>query len=46
VYEFPRPNPHIASIGKTVETHLKMGLPVVIETLRRGFEKIETIEFL
>ena len=46
MYEFPRPNPHIVNIGKTIETHLKMGLPVFVKTLRRGFEKAETIEFL
>jgi diphthamide synthase (EF-2-diphthine--ammonia ligase) len=39
MYEFPRPNPHIVNIGKTIETHLKMGLPVIVKTLRRGFEK-------
>jgi uncharacterized protein (TIGR00290 family) len=46
VYEFPRPSPHTLNIGKTVETHLKMGIPVVVKALRKGFEKVETIEFL
>jgi diphthamide synthase (EF-2-diphthine--ammonia ligase) len=46
VYEFPRPSPHVLNIGKTIETHLKMGTPVVVKALKKGFEKIETIEFL
>ena len=46
VYEFPRPSPHVLNIGKTIGTHLKMGTPVVVKALKKGFEKVETIEFL
>jgi uncharacterized protein (TIGR00290 family) len=46
VYEFPRPSPHVLNIGKAVETHLKMDIPVVVKALKKGFEKVETIKFI
>jgi diphthine-ammonia ligase len=45
-YEFPRPSPHLINIGKSIETHLKADIPVLIKYLRRGFERAETIEIL
>jgi uncharacterized protein (TIGR00290 family) len=46
VYEFPRPSPHILNLSKSIETHLMIEKPVVVKALKRGFERIETVEFL
>lgn len=45
-YEFSRPSPHLLNMGKSVETHLKAGIPVLIRSLRKGYEEVETIETL
>jgi len=45
-YEFPRPSPHLVNMGKSVETHLKAGVPVLVKHLRKGREKEETVELL
>ena len=45
-YEFPRPSPHLVNMGKSVETHLKTGVPVLVKHLRKGREREETVELL
>jgi len=45
-YEFPRPSPHLVNMGKSVETHLKAGVPVLVKHLRKGREREETVELL
>jgi len=45
-YEFPRPSPHLINMGKSIETHLKASIPVLVKHLRKGREKAETIEIL
>uniref|UniRef100_A0A7J3Z8X9 ATPase n=1 Tax=Ignisphaera aggregans TaxID=334771 RepID=A0A7J3Z8X9_9CREN len=45
-YEFPRPSPHLINMGKSIETHLKASIPVLVKHLRKGCEKAETIEIL
>lgn len=34
VYEFPRPNPHLVNLGKSIETMLNAGLRVLVARLR------------
>lgn len=46
VYEFPRPSPHIMNIGKSIETLLLSGLPVIVAKLNKGKEFNETAEVL
>jgi len=46
VYETPRPSPHLLNMGKSVETLLAAGIPVVVLGLSRGREKVETVEAL
>jgi uncharacterized protein (TIGR00290 family) len=45
-YEFPRPSPHLLNMGKSVEAHLKAGVPVLVKPLRKGHERAETVETL
>lgn len=46
VYDFPRPSPHLLNLGKTVETLILTGIPVVFAHLRRGHEREETVKLL
>jgi len=46
VYEFPRPSPHLINIGKSIESLLNANIPVVVKSVRKGVEKIETIDML
>ncbi|MEM1644602.1 MAG: ATPase [Ignisphaera sp.] len=46
IYEFPRPSPHIINIGKSIETLLLGGLPVIVVKLNKGREFNETAEVL
>jgi uncharacterized protein (TIGR00290 family) len=46
VYEFPRPSPHLVNLGKTVETLLMTGVPVVVVRLTRGREREGTVAAL
>lgn len=45
-YEFPRPSPHLLNLGKTVETLLLTGVPVVVVKLSRGYEREGTVRTL
>ena len=45
-YEFPRPSPHTLNLGKTVETLLLAGLPVLVVKLVRGREREGTVATL
>lgn len=45
-YEFPRPSPHLANIGKTIETLLLAQIPILVYKLRKGREYIDTINIL
>ncbi|MEM0044313.1 MAG: hypothetical protein QXJ51_05995 [Sulfolobales archaeon] len=45
-YEFPRPSPHLINLGKSVESMLLAGIPVVVARARRGREPADTIEIL
>ena len=46
VYEFPRPSPHLINLGKSVETLLNAGIPVIVKAVKKGFERVETIDIL
>lgn len=46
VYEFPRPNPHLVNLGKSIETMLSAGFRVLAAKLRRGRERSSTVEIL
>ena len=46
VYEFPRPSPHLVNLGLSVRTLLNAGYRVVVARLRRGRERVETVELL
>ncbi len=46
VYEFPVPSPHIVNLGKSVETILLAGIPVVVARLNKSRERDETIRIL
>lgn len=46
VYEFPRPSPHLMNLGKSVETLLKAGIPVVVARLSKGREREETVRLM
>ncbi|MEM4763039.1 MAG: ATPase [Desulfurococcaceae archaeon] len=46
IYEFPRPSPHIVNIGKSIETLLLSGLPIVVVKLNKNREFSETAEVL
>ncbi len=46
VYEFPRPNPHLVNLGKSIEAMLNAGLRVLVARLRRGSERSSTVEIL
>lgn len=45
-YEFPRPSPHLLNLGKTVETLLLTGVPVLVVKLDKGREKEGTVAAL
>ena len=46
LYEFPRPSPHLINIGKSIESLLNANIPVVVKSVGKGVEKIETIDML
>ncbi len=46
VYEFPEPSPHLANLGKSVETLTLAGIPVLVARLPRGREKEATVKVL
>jgi uncharacterized protein (TIGR00290 family) len=46
VYDFPRPNPHLINLSKSLETLILTNIPLVILRLSRGREFLETVEFL
>jgi diphthine-ammonia ligase len=46
VYDFPIPSPHIVNLGKSVETLLLAGIPVVVVKLNKNKERSETIHVL
>jgi len=45
-YEFPRPSPHLLNLGKSVETILLTGIPVIVVKLTKGREREETVRLL
>jgi len=45
-YEFPRPSPHLLNLGKSVETILLTGIPVIAVKLTKGREREETVRLL
>lgn len=46
VYNFPRPSPHTMNIGKSLESLLACGVPVIVAKLSRGREFDETVDLL
>ncbi|AEM38034.1 protein of unknown function DUF71 ATP-binding region [Pyrolobus fumarii 1A] len=46
LYEFPRPNPHLFNLGKTLETLALVGVPIIVARLHRGREQEETVKLL
>ncbi len=46
IYDFPRPNPHLINLGKSLETLTLTGTPVTVLRLSKGREFLETVEFL
>jgi uncharacterized protein (TIGR00290 family) len=46
VYEFPRPNPHLINLGKSVETLTLTRIPVLVARLRKGREREDTVNLL
>ena len=47
VYDFPRPNPHVMNIHKSIETLTSFNLNIIlIKKLTKGKEKEQTIEVL
>ncbi|MCC6022742.1 MAG: ATPase, partial [Desulfurococcaceae archaeon] len=46
IYDFPRPNPHLINLGKSLETLTLTGIPVTVLRLSKGREFLETVEFL
>jgi len=46
LYEFPRPSPHLINIGKSIESLLNANIPIVVKSVGKGVEKIETIDML
>ncbi len=45
-YEFPRPSPHLINISKSVETMLLCGIPMLIASVGRGREFVDTVGIL
>lgn len=46
VYDFPRPSPHLVNLGKSVETILLTGIPILVVKLSKGRELVETVSIL
>ncbi|MCD6278287.1 MAG: ATPase [Desulfurococcales archaeon] len=46
IYDFPRPSPHLLNLGKSIETLLNTGIPVITAKLSRGKEWEETVNLL
>jgi len=47
IYDFPRPNPHVTNIHKSIETLTSFNLNIIlIKKLMKGKEKEQTIEVL
>jgi len=46
IYDFPRPNPHIINLGKSLETLTLTNIPVITLRLSKGREFLETVELL
>ncbi|BES81896.1 hypothetical protein [Pyrodictium abyssi] len=42
----PSAQPHLLNLGKTVETLILTGIPVIVAHLRRGHEREETVKLL
>ncbi|MCS7111307.1 MAG: ATPase [Ignisphaera sp.] len=45
-YEFPRPSPHLANAGKSIESMLLCGIPTLVARVSRGREFTETAAIL
>jgi len=46
IYEFPEPSPHLINLSLSIESGTSTGLPVIVKSLSRGREFIESVEFL
>ena len=46
VYDAPRPSPHLLNLGKSVETIISLGIPLVAVRLDKGRERGETVSLL
>ena len=46
IYDFPKPNPHILNMGKSIETLTATGIPVITLKLSKSRERNETIRLL
>ena len=46
IYSFPIPSPHILNMGKSIETLIATGIPVITLKLSKGKERDETIRLL
>jgi len=47
IYDFPRPNPHIVNIHKSIETLTLFNINcILVKKLRKGYERKQTIDVL
>ena len=46
IYEAPQPSPHVVNLGKSIETILNSGIPVVTLRLKKGRERSDLVNFL